>query len=323
MAKKATEISEPLVADLLREARNAQARSLDDVAAEICVRRCFLEAIESSDFASLPKQTFAIGFVKAYAKSLNLDATSIAAKFKDELNIANANRSVSEDDTCQMDAIEKVSLNISVNKQHIITHKKWPAWLSPIAGLVGATASWMFISAQMTTSGWYAAETLETKDLEVQQLAAIQARYIEKDESNILAAPKSEDTGVLGDAAENDVRGSLFFSAANADVQYNEAVISATITLHANEDSWLQLSYADGSAMWSGVLRAGQDYSPRLMEDVFLTTSNAGGVYLVNGHQKLGPLGERGEIISDLALNDAIVAEKNLTEAHQAHSMVN
>ena len=326
MAKQAVE-NTSAVADILREERLGQGLSLGDIAADICVRRCFLEAIEQGNTSDLPEQTFAVGFVRSYAKMLGLDAAAIAAQFKTELLALDTASPLCENDRADAPApVTEFKTSIKPQRVHV-AHKSWPSWFAPIAGLVGATASWVFISAQMTGAVWQADNAPTPEDIEVQQLAAIQARYIEKDDTNFLAAPAGQNAAPM--QAEGfvrgwsyadsgvDQRGSLFFSAANADVQAVPAGADV-LTLHANEDSWLQLSYADGTAMWSGVLRAGQDYTPRIINEVFLTTSNAGGVFVVSGQKVVGPLGERGAVVKDLALDQTILSDQNPSLAEQA-----
>lgn len=320
MANQAVE-NMSAVADVLRTARREQKLSLKDVAADICVRRCFLEAIEENDVSRLPNQTFAVGFVRSYAKMLGLDEIAIAQQFKNELlaleNGATTEEAIIVDTSASMPqpAVERRKV---ANIKHISTKKSgWPAWFAPIAGLVGAFASWMFISAQMTGAVWQASSVTASADVEVQQLAAIQSRYIQKDDVSLLlevsdqglSNDNSSRNWLYSDADGMDTRGSLFFSAANADVQIGEKISQETLTLHAQEDSWLQLSYADGTAMWSGVLRAGQDYTPSLTDELFLTTSNAGGVYVVSGQKTIGPLGDRGVLVQDLALNQSTLSQ--------------
>lgn len=64
----------------LREAREAQGMSVFDVAERIKFAPRQIEALEANDYANLPKATFLRGFVRSYARALQLDeATLIAA----------------------------------------------------------------------------------------------------------------------------------------------------------------------------------------------------------------------------------------------------
>ncbi len=68
----------------LRMIREARGLSIDAVAEMTRIRPSYIAAIEASDMASLPSRPFAIGYVRAYAQALDLDADAIIARFKAE-----------------------------------------------------------------------------------------------------------------------------------------------------------------------------------------------------------------------------------------------
>ena len=77
------ETQEP-VGDVLRAARTARGEDAATVAAKLKMRRDQLEAIEDGDYAKLPGRTYAVGFVRSYARYLELDDEAIVQRFKDE-----------------------------------------------------------------------------------------------------------------------------------------------------------------------------------------------------------------------------------------------
>ena len=68
----------------LRAARLNKGVDPEQVAAALKMRRDHVEAIEDNDFARLPGRTYAIGFVRAYARYLGLDAEVMVQRFKEE-----------------------------------------------------------------------------------------------------------------------------------------------------------------------------------------------------------------------------------------------
>lgn len=68
----------------LRAARLNRGVDTEQVAAVLKMRKDHVEAIEDNDFARLPGRTYAIGFVRAYARFLGLDAEVIVQRFKEE-----------------------------------------------------------------------------------------------------------------------------------------------------------------------------------------------------------------------------------------------
>ena len=73
------------IADTLRLARQELGRDLRTVAQVLCIRHAYLEAIEKSDFDSLPGTAYAIGFLRTYADFLGLDGEQIVERFKHEV----------------------------------------------------------------------------------------------------------------------------------------------------------------------------------------------------------------------------------------------
>ena len=70
---------------VLRAAREAQGRTLPQLAEVTRVRRAYLQAIEDMRPDLLPSRPFAVGYAKAYARALGLDAEDMAERFKTEL----------------------------------------------------------------------------------------------------------------------------------------------------------------------------------------------------------------------------------------------
>ncbi|WP_298674368.1 helix-turn-helix domain-containing protein [uncultured Sphingomonas sp.] len=73
------------VGERLRSAREAQGLTLAEIAARTRVPQRHLEAIESGDFASLPSPTYAVGFARAYARSVGEDEVEVAREIREEV----------------------------------------------------------------------------------------------------------------------------------------------------------------------------------------------------------------------------------------------
>jgi len=71
------------VGEELRDARVALGLSIEEVASQLRIRRPYLEALEEGRVRDLPGAAYAVGFVRAYATALGLDADDMVRRFRD------------------------------------------------------------------------------------------------------------------------------------------------------------------------------------------------------------------------------------------------
>lgn len=303
------------VAALLKVQRQKQKLSIEAVSDDICVRRCFLEALEDERYSELPELTFALGFVKAYAKALKLNQCDVAEQFKHEFL---ANRDAAASTASAPSVTEPSSKHAEFNRNYkfsVKPRRRWPAWLSPIVGLAGAALSWMWLGASSVTVT-STASIDPTTDARVLAALSEPLSAIEETASDV---PEMEVAPRV--TKDQKSTGSLFIPAVNASTEEPEGPATSSIVIEAAEDSWLQLSYGNGTELWSGVLRSGQTYQPQLVGDVFLTTSNAGGILLRQFNVERGPLGKRGEVLEGFDLTGAAFAEDGRRERQNVASI--
>jgi len=74
----------PSVGAIFRRRREEYGLAVDDIEAELCIRKGYLDAIETGDYDILPGTTYALGFVRAYADHIGLDAEQMVRRFKVE-----------------------------------------------------------------------------------------------------------------------------------------------------------------------------------------------------------------------------------------------
>lgn len=70
------------VGQILREARTEKLYTLEDVEKNTKIRKELLEALENDNYDKLPPPTFIQGFIKNYAKFLNIDVDKLLAIFR-------------------------------------------------------------------------------------------------------------------------------------------------------------------------------------------------------------------------------------------------
>ena len=73
------------VGEQLKAERERKSLSLADLAARTRVPMRHLDAIEKSEFESLPGTTYTLGFARSYARALDMDAAKVSADLRAEL----------------------------------------------------------------------------------------------------------------------------------------------------------------------------------------------------------------------------------------------
>lgn len=69
------------IGDFFKQVRETKGLTVEDVASKTRIRTDFVKALEEGNFAKLPDQVFARGFVRSYARSLGLDEEDAIHRF--------------------------------------------------------------------------------------------------------------------------------------------------------------------------------------------------------------------------------------------------
>src|SRR3954469_4756370 len=75
------------VGETLREARNAQSLSLEQVATELRIERPQLEALEADRFERIGVPVFAKGYLRQYGTRLGLDPRDLLARYSEQSSL--------------------------------------------------------------------------------------------------------------------------------------------------------------------------------------------------------------------------------------------
>jgi len=75
------------VGEQLRKQRKARGISLIEISEHTKIGKKYLEALENEEYQVLPGETYAIGFLRAYAKYLELDEVAILKQYKEQKNL--------------------------------------------------------------------------------------------------------------------------------------------------------------------------------------------------------------------------------------------
>jgi len=78
------------IGEQLRKQRKARGISLVEVAEHTKIGKKYLEALENEEYGLLPGETYTIGFMRAYAKYLELDEVDVLKRYKEQKRMASS-----------------------------------------------------------------------------------------------------------------------------------------------------------------------------------------------------------------------------------------
>ncbi|WP_425456111.1 DUF4115 domain-containing protein [Aliishimia ponticola] len=87
--------------------------------------------------------------------------------------------------------------------------------------------------------------------------------------------------------------------------------LGPSIRMVATEESWVRVRSAEGNTLFETVMKPGQTYDIPVMEGPpTLRTGNAGAIYFAMGTDCYGPVGGRGEVTSNVALERVALLDR-------------
>jgi len=318
------------IGDDLRVARQARGEDLQDIAAQLRIRFVYLEAIERGAFDSLPGPTYAIGFVRAYARYLRLDAEEMIARFKIEASGIDAPSDLTFPEPVSESRVPRGGLVIIALLLGVAAYGGW-YYLSTrdasIADMVpsvpsdfpGAPANEMANLppeiANLAPSPSSSAASSEMADSQSPESATPPdtgraAPVVPAAPAAQAPAPAPADTTAIpavptltGPVPSQLAPGSAAPVAENGPRIYGEGNEDARIVLRARGDSWVQIRAADDSLVMTRTLRSGDSYRVPNQSGLKLMTGNAGALEIMVDNQATPSLGPFGAVRRNVVLD--------------------
>lgn len=296
------------VGEFFRHVRETKGLTIDEVASKTRIRADFLKALEEGNFAKLPDQVFAKGFVRTYARSLGLDEEDAMHRFvqsagtfydkqeeRERLRVKQA-----EDERRRRSNRKTLSLAVGVALLVLVlllTREQsgliltGPAPEPPPVAVHNALpdspppSETLRMEQGMPPVADQAAETPEagTEGQTMEQHpaeAAVEAASPNTTGQQEVSTPASISDELLGG---------------------RPGELPLILDLEALELTWVVVQI-DGGSPHEALLRPGERISWRGSEQFTLTLGNAGGVRVeLNGEEK-GPFGPSGSVARDIVL---------------------
>ena len=269
----------------LRAARLRLGLVLPDAAARLRIRQSFLEAVEDGRLEDLPGPVYAVGFARAYAVLLGLDAAAVARRFRPEPDVA----------------AQKAELDFPAPAPD----RGVPAGMAVLLGTLLAVAAY---------AGWYRfSDDAPPPAVQVlpERLAPLASRATPAADPPAPAAPAEPLVPAMpAPSPPPSLEPAVSPLAVAPPPPAAPLGDESRILLRANADAWVQVRERGGHVLLNRVLRGGESWAVPKGPALLLTTGNAGGTELLVDGEAAPSLGPPGAVRRDIALEpDGLRAE--------------
>ncbi len=290
------------VGKLCLDARLNKGLTQEQAGALLKVRVKIIKDFENGEHIDLPGLAYKVGFVRSYARLLDLDGDLLVKEFKESLEL----NSFKE---------EYKFLTPELNKNNFIP--------------IGAVVS-VFI-AILSYTGWYYSDRSnkieEVSDKKIVEMSSKISEIdnnsyviIEENFSNDLLSSKRNDdekkvqevnrkTNLKDDQVE-----SITIKNTELSATANERDPSTEMVLKAIGNSWVEIEDVDGNILMTRLMRPGETYVVPNINGLTFNTGNAGALSLSQGNVIVPKLGEIGEIITARPLNIKTFSNKQILD---------
>ena len=276
---------------LLREARTAGELSLADVESVTRIRQKYLEALESGDFANLPRGAVARGFLRTYATFLGLDADEMLRRYGKESEDAGDELSIAEPGKPRL--VDYRPLEVSLSEP--VSGASWWPWI--VAALVVIAAGvviWWLVSRN--------------------EVSRFLAAFGPAPAAQASATPTETATQWVVTATPQPSREIVLPTRTSDLLPLPTPTVPATITptprptetpdlvtqidmqVRITQRSWVRVM-VDGEVVDESTLEPGTVKDYQAEQAISIRTGNGGGVSLTLNGEDLGPMGNVGQVI--------------------------
>ena len=263
------------VGQVLAEARVEQNLTIEDVAAKIHIRQQYLSNLEEGDLEGLPGRVYILGFIRTYARLLNLDGEELIRRVNTLPNLPDYERSQVPFTTPSEEEPNSLFLVIS-------------------GALILLIAIGGYLFMKPSSKAPPAQETALIDSMQPQEKDAPTVLSVEEEgePSQVLPLPLPP-SPIPPTKLENSTAA---VAGPSPFIDKAPAATMKKIMVKAREPSWVEVRDEAGRIFFMKVLKAGEEYVLPDKPGSIINTGNAGGIDIFIGDQKLPPLGARGDV---------------------------
>ena len=301
------------VGEFFRQVRETKGLTIDEVASKTRIRSDFVKALEDCNFAKLPDQVFAKGFVRSYARSLGLDEEDAIHRFTQSAGAFYE----------KQDERERLKVRQAEEERKRQANRKAVAIAIGIAVL---TLIFLLSREQSSVIRRGSPDQSATKRTVVATKDTTDVAS-QRESASAPAAPKPTEAPPVGSKPSNDARSagpatpaaiatskpaaeSVSTSSPGTDGPLGGISLDGTgaaadgqlvLDLEATELSWVVVQIDNGSPQ-EALLRPGEKGQWKGQDQFTITLGNAGGVKASLNGKPQKPFGPSGKVARDIVL---------------------
>ena len=280
----------------LAAAREAQKLSLSDISGHLRISVKYLEHLEAGENSKLPGATYVLGFVRSYAKFLNLDANAMCQRLSDEIAASEyqpeyhfvENKIAGGNEWRNMFMIAAVLAVVSYTAWYFL----WNDYV-PDAELTASTE----LSTELAEQDTPPIDDISDKDLSDTGLSQTEQDSIGSDTTENIATDPA--TPEQADMPSNTVVVPEPDEASPAPTKVTNLEGTDGLAITALDDAWVELSTPFGQQVLAKLITKGEVID--IPDDNYiLTTGNAGAISLgyVDQDTPWQALGVSGQVLN-------------------------
>jgi cytoskeleton protein RodZ len=311
----------------LRAARLRRGDEIAQVSRALKIRKDHLEAVENDRLEDLPGKTYAIGFVRSYARHLGLDAADYVERFKREISGRTDDQAREPAPIHQDD--RRLSYGWRIIAGVVAVLLIWGGWRlvssggdanqpvppAPVLNApkpVAKPAPQPVIAPPQTAVPSPAADAApaNTVDASQQEASALPPPAAGAKTPATHSTPMSATSPTATASAAPPAPTSAAVPAVGAGQVYGAVNRSSRVVLRARGDTRLTVKGADGQILLNRDLKAGDSYQVPDMPGVTMATSDAGALEVDLDGIALGRAGQAQQVVGRVSLDPQSLTDR-------------
>ncbi len=273
------------VGEFFRQVRETKGLTLDEVAIKTRIHPDYLKALEESNFAKLPEQVFAKGFVRSYARSLGLDEDDAMRRFTVSAGTF----------------YNKHEERERLRQQQVEDERKRKANRKDVIGAAGVAVLGLVLLLTRE-QGSVSVMRPETDASRTKAAREADRRGKTENGADRTVKPQTSAPAPVGKPASLPTPATTSDPLAGLPVEGGASADTAMVlALEASELSWVVVQTDDASPH-EALLRPGDRLTWKAQEKFALTIGNAGGIRGELNGKPLAPFGPKGKVVRDILL---------------------